>query len=66
MNANKYGIISAVLGLILFFGTYLMAFANGAPIGAAGWAGVLLVLFYGGLLWLGLFFLLVGILMLLL
>ncbi|MBS3070044.1 hypothetical protein J4220_00880 [Candidatus Micrarchaeota archaeon] len=66
MNANKYGVISAVLGAILFFGTYFLSFANAAPIGAAGWAGVLLVLFYGGLLWLGLFFLLVGILMLLL
>ncbi len=66
MNANKYGVTSAVLGVILFFGTYLMSFAGGAPIGAAGWMGVLLVLFYGGLLWLGLFFLLVGILMLLL
>ncbi|MFH1056428.1 MAG: hypothetical protein V1717_01370 [Candidatus Micrarchaeota archaeon] len=58
MEANKYGIISLILGAILFFGTYL--FQN------AGWLAILTMLFYGGLLWLGIFFILIGVLMLVL
>ncbi|HIH20765.1 TPA: hypothetical protein HA244_05855 [Candidatus Micrarchaeota archaeon] len=60
MELNKYGVISLLLGLILFFGTYFLWFSN------QGWFAVLITLFYGGLLWLGLFFFLIGLLMLVL
>jgi len=60
MEANKYGIISLIVGAILFFGTYFLWFQN------EGWLAVLTTLFYGGLLWLGIFFILIGVLMLIL
>ncbi len=66
MNANKYGIISLVLGIVLFFGTYFMSYQNAGAVITGGWTGILLTLFYGGLLSLGLFFFLVGLLMLVL
>lgn len=58
MNFNKYAIISLLLGLVLFFGTYFLAFVK------HGWTILLTTMFYGGLLWLGFFFFLVGLLML--
>ena len=67
MEVNKYGIMSFLIGILLFFGTYFFWYSGGnAPISSAGWTGLLLTMFYGGLLWLGVFFLLIGILMLIL
>ena len=67
VNFNKYSVLSLVLGLVLFFGTYFLKFTHGAPaIASGGWFAVLAVLLYGGLLWLGIFFFLVGMLMILL
>lgn len=60
MNFNKYAVLSLLVGLVLFFGTYFWQFQN-AGIGAA-----LLTMFYGGLLWLGFLFFLIGLLMVIL
>lgn len=67
MEMNKYGILSLAIGVVLFFGTYFTGYNHAGPaIQSAGWMGVLITLFYGGLLWLGIFFFLVGLLMLVL
>lgn len=66
MNANKYGILSLIAGVIFFFGTYFLRYDTTGTVVSAGWMGVLLTLLYGGLLWIGLFFLIIGILMIVL
>ncbi|HLC38325.1 MAG TPA: hypothetical protein VJI71_02625 [Candidatus Norongarragalinales archaeon] len=66
MEINKYGIISLVVGLILFFGTYFAVYSGGSVALGSGIIAVLLTLLYGGLLWLGIFFFLIGLLMLVL
>lgn len=60
MNVNKYAILSLLLGLVLFAGTYAWQFQS-AGIGAA-----LLTMLYGGLLWVGFLFFVIGLLMILL
>lgn len=60
MAVNKYGILSLAIGLILFFGTYAIWFSK------LGWMALLGTLLAGGLLWLGLFFAIIGLLMLVL
>jgi hypothetical protein len=66
MEVNKYGIISLVLGLVLFFGTYFAVYSGESLSLGSGIVAVLLTLLYGGLLWLGIFFFLIGLLMLIL
>ncbi len=60
MNVNKYAILSLLLGLILFAGTYAWQFQ------AAGIGAALMTMFYGGLLWLGFLFFVIGLLMVIL
>ncbi|MEM4254737.1 MAG: hypothetical protein QXR53_00210 [Candidatus Norongarragalinales archaeon] len=66
MNANKYGILSLIIGAVLFFGTFLLWYNQPGTVITGGWFGVLLTMFYGGLFLFGAFLFLVGILMLLL
>ncbi len=62
MGVNKFGVGSVIVGLVLLLIAWFWKFASAEN---ALWA-ILGYLFFGGLLWVGLFLLLIGILMLIL
>ena len=57
MGINKYGIGSLVMGLILLSIAWFFEFQTASLMHVLGY------LFYGGMLWLGLFLVLLGVLM---
>jgi hypothetical protein len=57
MGINKFGIGSLVIGLVLLFIAWFLKFSTSSVMHILGY------LFYGGMLWIGLFLVLIGILM---
>lgn len=57
MGINKFGIGSLVIGLVLLFIAWFLKFQTASLMNILGY------LFYGGMMWIGLFLVLIGVLM---